>query len=125
MAQFEAWNRYIQQALQKRDAYLLRLATVKLALFGGRLILTHNELLFPYHNWLSKVLNSAEARPANLDIILMVDLMSAPLGESAFAFYSAIKEFTDWDAPEAPWSMQFMLDSELNWVSGETPVDDL
>ena len=124
LAQFEAWNWYLKQALQKNDLYLLRIASLKLALFGSRLILTHNNLLFPYHKWLTRILFNSVDKPTNLENIFH-DLIAFPSGESAASFYSAIKNFTHWPSPEISWSMQFMLDSELNWVEGEAPVDDI
>ncbi len=124
MAQFEAWNWYVQQALQTEDRYLLRHASIKLALFGCRLILSHNELLFPYHKWLTRVVQSASAKPTDFERLLE-ELLAAPTGASTSAFYIEVKNFTDWPTTQGPWSMQFIIDSELNWLSGQTPVDDL
>ncbi len=124
MAQFEAWNWYVLQALQTGDRYLLRIASAKLALFGCRLILAHNELLYPYHKWLTRVVAHAASKPANFERLLE-DLLSAPTAGTASAFHAAVKSFRDWPAAEVAWSMQFMIDSELNWQSGHIPVDDL
>jgi predicted nucleotidyltransferase len=44
-AQFEAWHLYCDEALSKGNQYLLGTAVSKLILFGGRLILAHNEML--------------------------------------------------------------------------------
>src|SRR5215217_5260475 len=45
-AQFEAWHCYCSEALAKGNRYLLGTSVSKLILFGGRLILAHNELLY-------------------------------------------------------------------------------
>jgi hypothetical protein len=45
-AQFEAWYWYCGEALGKGDQYLLGTSVSKLILFGGRLILAHNEMLY-------------------------------------------------------------------------------
>jgi predicted nucleotidyltransferase len=124
MAQFEAWNWYVEQALQVQDEYLLRFASTKLALFGGRLVLTHNELLFPYHKWFTRVLREAPKKPGDIENLLD-NLLKSPSKETSSAFYTTIKSFTDWPAPTMPWSTQFVIDSELTWQSGEVSVDDL
>jgi dTDP-4-dehydrorhamnose 3,5-epimerase-like enzyme len=35
------------------------------------------------------------------------------------------KRFLPWSDNPYGWPAQFMLDSELNWMDGRTPVDDL
>jgi hypothetical protein len=36
-----------------------------------------------------------------------------------------VKNFRPWIDGEFNWPTQFMFDSELNWLDGKTPVDDL
>ncbi len=124
LAQFEAWNWYAQQALQTEDDYLLRLSSTKLAFFGCRLILAHNEILYPYHKWLTRVVQQVPGKPVQFERHL-AQLLSSPSDAAISAFYGEVKSFTDWPAAKLPWSMQFITDSELNWLSGHTPVDDL
>jgi hypothetical protein len=33
--------------------------------------------------------------------------------------------FQPWNENPSGWGAQFLLDSELNWLDGKTPVDDL
>jgi hypothetical protein len=56
---------------------------------------------------------------------IIADLYSSPSAESVERFYESIKGFREWGSAETPWPVQFMMDSELNWVEGSTPVDDL
>ena len=65
-AQFEAWAWYAGEALRLDNAYLLGVSIDKLVLFGGRLILAHNEQLYPYHKWFLRVLETVPDRPAGL-----------------------------------------------------------
>src|SRR5512140_1736036 len=65
-AQLEAWHWYCGEALRKENQYLLKTSVSKLILFGGRLILAHNEMLYPYHKWFLKVLERAKEKPADL-----------------------------------------------------------
>jgi hypothetical protein len=61
-AQFEAWHWYAHEALRREDAYLRGIAVAKTVLFGARMILAHNELLYPYHEWLLRLLEAAPER---------------------------------------------------------------
>jgi hypothetical protein len=45
--------------------------------------------------------------------------------ENIEAFYQKVKTFQPWIENPHGWGAQFMLDSELNWMDGRTPVDDL
>jgi predicted nucleotidyltransferase len=123
-AQFEAWHWYCGEALTKGNRYLLGTSVSKLILFGGRLILTHNEMLYPYHKWFLKVLEGAKAKPSDLIACIQV-LTELPTPENIEAFYETVKTFQPWSDNPYSWPAQFMLDSELNWMDGRTPVDDL
>jgi predicted nucleotidyltransferase len=123
-AQFEAWHWYCGEALAKENQYLLGTSVSKLILFGGRLILTHNEMLYPYHKWFLKVLERAGDKPADL-LACIQTLTASPTAEHIEAFYESVKAFQPWSDIPYSWPAQFMLDSELNWMDGRTPVDDL
>jgi predicted nucleotidyltransferase len=123
-AQFEAWHWYCGEALAKGNQYLLGTSVSKLILFGGRLILTHNEMLYPYHKWFLRVLEGAKEKPSDLMACLQA-LTDAPTAENVEAFYESVKTFQPWSDTPYSWPAQFMLDSELNWMDGRTPVDDL
>ena len=123
-AQFEAWHWYAGEALKKEDQYLLGTAVSKLILFGGRLILAHNEMLYPYHKWFLKVLEKAKDKPSDLMDCIQA-LTEQPAAENVEAFYEKIKSFQPWSDNPYGWPAQFMLDSELNWMDGRAPVDDV
>ncbi|HEX9838530.1 MAG TPA: nucleotidyltransferase domain-containing protein [Anaerolineales bacterium] len=123
-AQLEAWHWYCGEALGKRNQYLLGTSVSKLILFGGRLILAHNEMLYPYHKWFLKVLEQAKDKPSDL-LACIQTLNESPIMENIAAFYEKIKTFQLWTDNPFSWPAQFMLDSELNWMDGRTPVDDL
>jgi predicted nucleotidyltransferase len=123
-AQLEAWHWYCGEALRKENQYLLKTSVSKLILFGGRLILAHNEMLYPYHKWFLKVLERAKEKPSDFMACLQ-SLSAEPTPENIEAFYKTVKTFQSWDENPYGWGAQFMLDSELNWMDGKTPVDDL
>jgi predicted nucleotidyltransferase len=122
--QLEAWHWYAHEALKLGNRYLLGVSLGKLVLFGGRLILTHNETLYPYHKWFLEVLKQVEERPPDL-FELIQRLHDDPAGESVTAFYETVRDFQEWPPLVTGWGDQFMLDSELNWLDGAAPVDDL
>lgn len=123
-AQFEAWHWYAHEGLKLHDPYLLNLAVAKLVLFGGRLILAHNEVLFPYHKWFLRVLERTAHKPAGL-LECIAALQRRPSAETIGAFYQVVADFRAWEVPDVGWANQFMLDSELNWLTGAVAIDDL
>jgi hypothetical protein len=63
-----------------------------------------------------------------MDVIERVN--DDPSAENVEAFFLMIKNFRDWDATMRPdgwerWGTQFMMDVELTWMNGGTPIDDL
>ena len=123
-AQFEAWHWYCGEAVKQGNQYLLGTAVSKLTLFGGRLILAHNEMLYPYHKWFLRVLENAPDKPSDL-MACIQSLTGSPTTENVEALYEKVKTFQPWSDHPYSWPAQFMLDSELNWVDGRAPVDDL
>jgi len=123
-AQFEAWHWYSGEALRLNNRYLLGTSVSKFILFSGRLILAHNELLYPYHKWFLKVLEGAKDKPADL-LESIHKLNENPVSENIEALCEKVKSFQPWIEGDFSWPTQFMLDSELNWRDSTTPVDDL
>ncbi len=123
-AQFEAWHWYCTESIRLKNQYLLGTSISKFILFSGRLILAHNELLYPYHKWFLRALEGASAKPEGL-LESIYQLNVAPTSENLEALYEKIKTFREWGQNPYTWPVQFMFDSELNWMDGKTPVDDL
>jgi len=123
-AQFEAWHWYCGEALRLQNQYLLGTSISKFILFSGRLILAHNELLYPYHKWFLKVLEGAKDGPTGL-LENIHALNEKPSAENIETLYEQVKTFRPWIEGDFSWPTQFMLDSELNWLDGKTPVEDV
>jgi hypothetical protein len=123
-AQFEAWHWYAHQALEREDRYLLGLSVAKTVLFGGRMFLAHNERLHPYHKWFLKVLEQVPERPADL-LERIAAVYDEPSQANLLRLWATVKNFRAWEESEGSWAVQFMRDSELAWLDGEPPVDDL
>lgn len=123
-AQFEAWHWYCQESIRLKNEYLLGTSVSKLILFSGRLILAYNELLYPYHKWFLRVLDGAKNKPDGM-LEAIHQLSLSPTTENVEALYEIVKNFQPWSDNPYGWPTQFMFDSELNWLDGKTPVDDL
>lgn len=123
-AQFEAWYWYCGQALNKRNLTLLRTVVGKLVLFGGRIVLAHNETLYPFHKWFLRVLAGVPHQPPGL--LGQIDALATdPTRECIDAFATSIREFRPWTISHATWPAQFMADSENNWLQHPAPIDDI
>ena len=122
-AQFETWHWYAHEGLKWQNRNLLGTAISKLVLFGGRLILAYNEILYPFHKWFLRVLASAPDRPADL-MERIAAIYDDPNEDSLRAFYGCIAFHRPWPS-DMTWPVRFVLDTELAWEDGRTPVDDL
>ena len=123
-AQLEAWNWYCGEALKYDDAYLLGHSISNLILFGGRIVLTLNEILFPYHKWFLNALSAAPLKPPHF--IDSINSLLKNKNESEIqVFYTSIKNLLVDIELDENWPQQFMADSELNWLDGTPPVSDL
>ncbi|KAK4220581.1 hypothetical protein QBC38DRAFT_462448 [Podospora fimiseda] len=122
--QLEIWKWYCSEGRKKNNKYLLTMAVGKLVLFGGRLILAHNELLYPYHKWFPRVLSEAKEKPVGL-MEKMEAALNDPSEENTQGFYEMIVGFKEWERPKFRFGAQFMEDSELNWLYLQTPIDDI
>lgn len=123
-AQFEAWKWYAEEALKHNNLYLLNYSITQFILFAGRLILTENEQLYPYHKWFLKVLADVKEKPTGL--LSRIDLLlEEPDQQRINNFYQLIKDFRNWSKSADSWPNLFMQDRELNWLNGSVPVADL
>ena len=124
VAQVLAWKWYYSEAVKKQNQYLLYLATQKIVLFSGRIVLTANHMLYPYHKWLLAELAKAERTPENF-LTDVQTLLHNPSEEFVTEFCRRVLDFAGYDEKSYFWPDRFMRDSEQNWMSHEAPVDDL
>ncbi len=102
----------------------MSLAAQKLILFGCRIILNENEMLYPFHKWLIARTREAKKKPEGFDAIIE-KLASQPDYEAARELAELLLGFLGLEEKKVDWPNQFMADSELNWLYKQTPVDDL
>lgn len=123
-AQMVAQQWYVGEAEKRNDRYLLMQAVSDVILYGGRLILAHNKILYPYHKWFLTALSHAPEKPTNL-MDLIQQLLADPSKRDADLFCESIVSFTQWDLPPEGWPSRFMKDTEWAWRTGRTAVADL
>jgi hypothetical protein len=123
-AQFECAYWYVGEAIKRDDKYLLTHAVSELILYGGRLILTHNQVLYPYHKLFMEELRAAPEKPENL-MELIDALLEEPSAENAKAFYDAIKRFRWWNEAAEMWQVRYVRDTELAWLENRAFVGDI
>ena len=123
-AQLLAWRWYYSEAVKKENQYLFYLAIQKIVLFSCRLVLNENNMLYPYHKWLLKVVARAPKKPKAFDDALAKLLADHNLND-VNQFCSVILDFVGIEEKTLDWPNQFMIDTEFNWMEHEAPVDDL
>jgi hypothetical protein len=123
-AQFEAWKWYYYEGHKRNNRYLIDLSISNFVLFAGRLILAHNEVLYPYHKWFLKVLEDVRNKPNNL-LLYINNVLENKTSESVETLYTSIIDYNQWSTSGKHWSIRFMLDCELNWLDGHVPISDL
>ncbi|KAK0616434.1 hypothetical protein B0T14DRAFT_497680 [Immersiella caudata] len=128
-AQFAAWRWFSAEARAKGNRFLLNLAVAKLTMFGIRLILADNEMLYPFHKWAIRELERAVDKPEG--VVHAIEKMNEePSEENVQAFFEMIKGYKEWEEGMPVdgwqrWGSQFMTDVELTWLNGGMAVDDL
>jgi hypothetical protein len=122
-AQLLAMQWYVGEAEKRNNRYLLMHVVADLVLFGGRLILAHNRILYPYHKWFLRALQDAPQKPDNL-MALIDQLLSEPNKANGDRFCEAILNFTAWDTPPEGWPARFMEDTEWAWRTGTAEIGD-
>ena len=125
VSQLDAWKWYCDEALSKKNQYLLETSVLKLILFGGRLILLDNRIFFPYHKWFLKVLENVPKKPESL-MCAIQRLIENKTVENIIQFYEMIKIHKDWSGGrEYSWASNFVHDIELVWMRGNEFIENI
>ncbi len=116
-------NWFMQEAVKRGDKYLMTHAAGEMALFGGRLMLAYNRILYPYHKWLMHEVARAPEKPTNY-MALVDALLNTPGVETAQAFTDAISAYHDWGVAFGDCFVNFTRDREWNWRNQRAPLHD-
>ena len=123
-AQLEAWRWMSGEAGKKNDPYLLATASSRVVLFAGRMLLAHNEMLYPFHKWFLRVLEGAPDKPVGI-VDRMRELTARPAAADAESLADEILGFRDWERGEIDWPNHFIHDTEQSWRRDAAAVEDL
>ena len=123
-AQLLAWNWLTGEAEKKQDPYLMATAVSRLLLFGGRLVLAHNETLYPFHKWYLRVLDGVADAPTGL-VPLMREVAAAPSADGAARFFALVEGFREWEVGDVSWPNHFLHDTEQAWMRDAAAIEDL
>lgn len=119
------FNWYTKEAEKRNDVYLLIRSAVELVLFGGRMILAYNKMLYPYHKWFMHELRNAPQKPDNI-IELAENLLKCPCRHNSELFFDCIMGYRKWENIIGKFDPfdRFIDDIEWNWRCLRPPVQD-
>ncbi len=125
-AQLLAYRWFHSEAVKKESPYLGALARHKVTLFTCRIVLARNERLYPFHKWMLAETERATDRPPAL--LEDIDRMLREPDQARVE--RLVAEVLGWygideAAANATWPTLFMEDTELAWLHGRAPIDDL
>ncbi|WP_322903721.1 hypothetical protein [Paenibacillus campi] len=123
-AQFEAWYHECKRALLQQEHYVLHQSIMNLLLFGGRLILAHNEMLYPGYKLLVHMLEHAQRKPEQL-LQSMQAMMVTPSEVCLERLYRQIRDYRNWVDDELSWTDYVIMDNELQWLRQSVSVGDI
>jgi hypothetical protein len=114
---------YAGEAEKRQDRYLMLRTASDMVLYGSRMILAYNRILFPYHKWLLQRVGEAPEKPANL-LEKTHALLEHPCEETTMAYKECIMRWRDWGVPWSDAVVRFMIDTEWNWRQQRAPLGD-
>ncbi|KAK4448977.1 hypothetical protein QBC34DRAFT_485356 [Podospora aff. communis PSN243] len=127
--QFAAWHWFSTEARKKGNVFLVSLAVSKMCLFGIRLVLAWNEMLYPFHKWALKELEKAGEKPEGM--VQAIERACKEMSEEHVeGVFELIKNFREWEEGMKPdgwdrWGTVFLKDVELTWLNGQMAIDDV
>jgi hypothetical protein len=114
---------FVDEAVKRGNRYLLLRGVTDVVLFGGRAILAHNRMLYPYHKWFMTQLARAPEKPEGI-VEMAEALLREPDGGRAHAFRDRVAEFMGWKNDVEKWVDRTVVEGEWNWMEGTPPAAD-
>lgn len=114
---------FVGEAAKRDDAYLMSHSVSSLVLFGCRLILAYNRVLYPYHKWMIWEVERVSEKPDGF-MEAIQNVLAKPGVETAEAFCKSLEDWHDWGVSLEDAVNRFMIDDEWNWRTGATPITD-
>jgi predicted nucleotidyltransferase len=107
------------EAKRRDDPYLRARAASDIVLFGARLILAHNHMLFPCQKRLLETLAGAPEKPDNV-VQLAREFLNTLTDETMEAFCRSVTDFAPWSSCDL--LSRFLADVEMSWFEGGAPI---
>jgi len=123
-SQLMIWLWFVGEAAKRDDPYLMCRATTEVSLFTMRLVLAVNRRLFPYHKWVTRVVEECADKPEGI-VDKLHAMLRAPTVDSARAVVDCVHSWRDYPVDYGEHCHDFLQDSEWNWIGHEAPVGDL
>lgn len=123
-AQLDGMRWFVGEGIKRDDRFTVQWASVNMALFGSRMLLAHNRVLFPCQKTMTHELRRCAELPDGI-FDKMEELLAHPSEQSAESYYRAIKDWRQWEQAEGGWPDVFMRDAELKWLNGTPSVAEI
>jgi hypothetical protein len=123
-AQLDGMRWFFGEGIKRNDRFTINWAATDMVLFGSRMLLAYNRVLFPCHKTMTHELRRCEQLPEGI-FDKMEELLAHPTEASAEAYYHAIKDWREWEQSPEGWPNQYMADSELKWLVNAAAVADI
>ncbi|WP_141502405.1 nucleotidyltransferase domain-containing protein [Paenibacillus luteus] len=111
------------EAVKKNNPYLLSHAISNLVLFGSRIILAHNRILFPCHKSMMAEVEEAPEKPENF-VRLAHKLLLNPNYEQCMELSQVILGFRNLELSFEQAVSLFVQNNEWNWIDQFPPLQD-
>lgn len=108
---------FMELADLSQNAYLLSETAVEIVLFGGRLILAYNRMLYPNCKLFIREFSRAPEKPDGI-LQLAETLLRKPGIPTARAFCDTILTFKEWPQPAEGVMSRFVRDRDNFWLNG-------
>jgi len=122
-AQLEGLKWFMCETVRRPNAFLEHHTAVHFVLYAGRLILAHNEILFPSFKWFWWELEHAPDKPEGICALLRTMLERPSMG-TADAIWEALNAFREWEKPGERWANRFVINNEWCWLEDKTPIQE-
>lgn len=111
------------EAVKKNNPYLLSQVVSNLVLFGSRMILAHNRILFPCHKSMMAEVEKAPEKPDTF-LELSHELLLNPTHEKCMELTEVILGFLDMELSSEQAVTRFIQNNEWNWIDQSPPLQD-
>lgn len=113
---------FLEQAHERGDRMLLAHASTHLATSAARALLAHNRVFFSGPKYLAALTRTLPDKPDGFDGMLTA-LLDDPTPATARTVMDAVESTVGAFLPEEETLSRFVLDNELAWRTGRSPVE--